>query len=413
MRRLKATSKRAPILRISAGDLLFGHPAVISNSHRKYWAERARLIGRMLSSCSIEYAALGDADMTMGLKFACSALAPLECKLLSSNVVPKDATPLTPKTIFERGGFKVGLFALTRRPVNGLPQEVDTITDPVNTAKETVAELKKAGCNLIILLAHLGAHEDQCLLRKVPGVDLAICGCCPGPLEIPRKIGNTVYFSAMFGGGQLGRIDIIKRKDDGSLDFHHTLIPMDKKIAADVGTQDRIRALELSFRTKTQIVSKSTDGTSSTGQSKPQNNRSYWGVDYCSTCHPNQTTAWHGSLHSKALNNLPPEARENPECLECHTTGMGASANFSLGQSTALPGVQCEACHAVHPAHPRGRHSRVSTGIGECFRCHTPIRSPNFSHRRDWKRVACPKDGGSMVHARSNMTSVHREGRRI
>ena len=82
MRRLKATPKAPPILRVSAGDLLFGHPAVISNSHREYWAQRARLIGRMLQYCAIEYAALGDADMTMGVDFAQSALAPLKERLL-------------------------------------------------------------------------------------------------------------------------------------------------------------------------------------------------------------------------------------------------------------------------------------------------------------------------------------------
>ncbi len=408
MGRLARTPGCAPLLRISAGDLLFGHPAVVSNSHKSYWEERARLIGRMLKPCAIEFAALGDADMTVGYDFARSALAPLGKKLLSTNVVPTKALPPSSHAIIERGSFKIGLFAVTRKPVNGLPKGVKEIKDPIVCAKRTVATLKDGGCNLIILLAHLGAHDDQQLLRAVSGIDLAICGCCPGPLAQPRVVGETLYLSALFGGGQLGRLDIYGRGANGRLKYKHQLQPMDKSIPADIGTQERIRALELSFRT----VSKAS-GTPRQNQKKKMH-RSYWGADYCATCHPTQATAWRQSAHAKALDNLPLEAKKNPECLECHTTGAGASANFSLAGGTALPGVQCEACHVVHTSHPKGIHRRVSTGVGECYRCHTPVRSPKFYPRHDWKKVQCPKDGGGHIRmAGGNMGKVDRGGRKI
>jgi len=409
-RRVLADTTAGPRLRVSGGDLLFGHPAVVGAEVVAYWRRRGTLLGGMLAACGIEYAAVGDADLALGYAQARASLAPLGDRWISANLTPRPATdgatpgaasPPTPFAVVERGTVRIGLFSVLRRPPGDLPDGVAAIEDPIVAARRVVAALRERNCSIVVLLAHLGAHDDTELLQAVPGIDVAVCGCCPGPRQQPTRVGTTWYCSAMFGGGQVGRVDVLGRRPDGALDIRHRLYDMDRSLPADVGTQDTVRAFELSARAVAAASSSSASGGPAAADPPQAPARSFWGVDYCATCHDAQTTAWRATPHAMALDRLPPEGRANPECLECHTTGAGQSVNFALGGTTGLPGVQCEACHAVHPSHPRSGHGKVSTGVGDCYRCHTPVRSPSFDPRGAWRRAACPRSSGGMTLART------------
>ncbi len=69
--------------------------------------------------------------------------------------------------------------------------------------------------------------------------------------------------------------------------------------------------------------------------SKPLKKYTYVGVDTCAACHEKQYKIWKNSAHSMAYDVLDAKQKNNPDCIKCHTTG----------DSKALPGVQCEACH--------------------------------------------------------------------
>jgi hypothetical protein len=158
-----------------------------------------------------------------------------------------------------------------------------------------------------------------------------------------------------------------------------------------------VRALELSFRAGGGAAAPPDAGAAAAPADAP---RAKFGHGYCAGCHPLQERAWLATGHAAALDRLPPAQRADPECLECHATGSADAMAFTLpGGGSGLPGVQCEACHDVRPSHPRGDHGKVGTGVGSCLQCHTPLRSPRFDPRGDFRRAACPRDGSATATA--------------
>lgn len=88
-----------------------------------------------------------------------------------------------PYTIISRDGLKIGIFGLAPE-LDGLVLakscEGVTFLDPIETAKNIVAELKQQECDMIICLSHLGwditGIDDTELIPAVEGIDLVLGG---------------------------------------------------------------------------------------------------------------------------------------------------------------------------------------------------------------------------------------------
>jgi len=384
MRRLVGELGQDRVLRISAGDLLCSHPAVVPEKQRAPWQKRSEKLIALLNACRFDVIALGDADLGLGVGFLARAFSNFDGTLVCSNL-PKFGT-LVPNTITRRGDIVIGIFALLKQPATSLSHSLSQIALLIEVATRQTTELRSNGAEFIVMLGHLGAKDDKYILSNVPGIDIAVAGCCPGPLNNPQRCGNAHYVSAMFGGGQLGRIDL-RRTPSGGLSFSHQLIDMDAKIPPDRWVQDQVRAAELSLRGNRHT---STIRSGSHSSSK-KIMRVFNGREHCATCHPQQADAWKSTPHARAYRSLPTPNQHQGECLDCHTTGFG-EATFRLPHgNNGLEAVQCEACHYTSPQHPRKKARLVNTPVDACLRCHTPVRSPGFSPHKDWKRAACPK----------------------
>jgi len=62
---------------------------------------------------------------------------------------------------------------------------------------------------------------------------------------------------------------------------------------------------------------------------------SYVGVKKCKTCHIKVYQTWKDTKHAIAFDKLNDQEKQDPKCIECHTTNKDVN----------LPGIQCEACH--------------------------------------------------------------------
>ncbi len=87
-------------------------------------------------------------------------------------------------TVIERGGKKIGVFGLSPDPRGLVAQEnyagVKFIS-PVEAANKCVAELKKAGCDAIVCISHLGwkirnEYNDERLVKETAGIDVILGG---------------------------------------------------------------------------------------------------------------------------------------------------------------------------------------------------------------------------------------------
>jgi hypothetical protein len=114
----------------------------------------------------------------------------------------------------------------------------------------------------------------------------------------------------------------------------------------------------------------------------------YVGVKKCKTCHIKVYQTWKETKHAIAFDKLNEQEKQDPKCIECHTTNKDVN----------LPGVQCEDCHGAgskfssatimnkkkFEADPEGqRKMAIEAGLviapneATCKKCHNE-RSPHY-----------------------------------
>lgn len=129
--------------------------------------------------------------------------------------------PVRGYTVVERGGLRIGIFALLgkdaaedarfARPV--------TFSDPVEAARKTVKILReREKVDLIVCLSHGGTNpdsrhsEDEKLAAVAPGIDVIVSGHAHAVLHKPIVVGKTVIVSAGSYGERLGVLDLMVEK---------------------------------------------------------------------------------------------------------------------------------------------------------------------------------------------------------
>ncbi len=88
-----------------------------------------------------------------------------------------------PYVILKRKGIKIGVFGLSPK-LDGLVDRKNyrstEYLDPVTTAQRVVDELRRKGCQFVILISHLGWEEegvcDEDLISLTRGIDLVLGG---------------------------------------------------------------------------------------------------------------------------------------------------------------------------------------------------------------------------------------------
>jgi 2',3'-cyclic-nucleotide 2'-phosphodiesterase (5'-nucleotidase family) len=69
----------------------------------------------------------------------------------------------------------------------------------LETAKKTVAELRKKGAQVVVMLAQTGGPAAEDLVAGVEGIDVAVLGRNVSLLDRGRRIGKTIV---VYGGTQ-------------------------------------------------------------------------------------------------------------------------------------------------------------------------------------------------------------------
>ncbi|UCF62717.1 MAG: 5'-nucleotidase C-terminal domain-containing protein [bacterium] len=106
--------------------------------------------------------------------------------IISSNALGMSQVPtldsiVRPYAIERRGNVKVGIFGMTTPSTvvisNPSPVVFDTTTTGIVTAALTaVAQLQAQGCQIIVMLSHMGFEADKALAPHLSGVDVIIGG---------------------------------------------------------------------------------------------------------------------------------------------------------------------------------------------------------------------------------------------
>lgn len=192
------------------GDLLQGSP--LGDQVHAQGVGQGHPAYRLLKAVGYDAASLGNHEFNYGLPFLQAATQAAGFPVLSANVVwPDGRGPVFQSSallnrlfVDERGQrhrLRIGVVGLTPPQIMAwdhqhLAGRVEAL-DMVSVASEEVAKLKRAGADLVVLLAHTGIdvsgrngleHAAQALAR-IPGVDALVLGHAHAELPGPHYAG--------------------------------------------------------------------------------------------------------------------------------------------------------------------------------------------------------------------------------
>ncbi|MGA2668718.1 MAG: bifunctional UDP-sugar hydrolase/5'-nucleotidase [Ignavibacteria bacterium] len=182
---------------------------------------RGRSQIELLNLFGLDAFVLGNHEFDYGQYALDSALQLAKFDYLSANIFyePKHSTFGKSYVIKNINGVMIGIIGITEPdlPKGTLPKNINEVimlnTDSIITVN--IGELKKAQCNLIILLTHEGVEADKLVAEKFhKDIDVIVGGHSHTPLFRPFIDSGVVIVQAGCWGRWLGelnlKVDIIK-----------------------------------------------------------------------------------------------------------------------------------------------------------------------------------------------------------
>ena len=309
---------------------------------------------------------------------------PMTCANVWDNGTKK--TLLPQYMIVKRGAVNVGVFALTSDKVDlGPSRDSLTLEEPAKAAARVVAEMRKKGATVVVLLSQLGKVESEDLVTSVDGIDVVIAGRNVPVLQKGRMIKNTVACYGGEKGQNIGRtivtLDASKKMQTGENDVFvlgpdvtekPELLIMVKSF--NDAFNDKMRKLEKERAAKAAVQ------TGGEGQGQKPSVDHYVGTEVCQRCHQPEYEQWKTTSHALAWETLVTVKKEStPDCIPCHVVGYQQPGGFKTGDDAAkLADVQCENCHGMGTTHEAMPTQAQKVTEATCRTCHTASTSPAF-----------------------------------
>ncbi len=325
--------------------------------------------------------AVGDRDLRFGYSRLHERAERDKLPLVASNLVLK----ATKQPAFDAflvkhvGNVDVGVFGLISDKADLGPARDSLVAlDPTVTAKRVIAEMKKQGATVIVMLSQLGKVETEDLVTAVDGIDVAIVGRSVPLVQQGRLINNTI---AVYGGEQgqyLGRSIV-------TLDASHKPKSVENEmfiLGPEVGEKKEVASLVQGFEDKfndklRKAQKEQVAATSQSVQNEPQH---FVGDEICARCHRDESDQWKTTAHARAWQTLVDKKKDAmPDCVPCHVLGYSKPGGFVNAAATArLVNVQCENCHGMGTEHEAFATRPAHITEQTCITCHTASNSPTF-----------------------------------
>ena len=311
--------------------------------------------------------------------------------------------------VIEAGGMKIGVTAVfgDRFQKQVQNEEIDFL--PAKQAlDEVVPKLKKAKCDVYVLLAHATMDETIALAKQFPIFNIAVMahGAYEPPHE-PEKIEGSKTMLIEVGHKGMYAI-VVGYFDDQRTPMRYQRVPLDHRFIDDPGMDE----LMADYQTELQQL-----GWEGLGlRPAPHPDGKFVGSKACATCHEKEYAIWKDTPHSHATDTLlhvKPPRQFDPECISCHATGWEPQKFFpyesgydSLESTPGLAGSGCENCHGPGSAHVKAekgsdkslqkrlREALQATATSKeaqrdsCQRCHDIDNSPKFDFDSYWEKIA-------------------------
>ena len=228
-------------------SLFLGNGDDVAASPMALFAGGGQHVVDALNAARIDADTIGTDEFHLGAARLRELLAASRFPWVSANVREADTGEpfghdlgVRPWLVTEVGGVRFGLTGAVAQdpPAVARAGEGVRILDPVEALRGVVPELRAAGAQVVVLLAHLCYADVERVATAVPGIDVAVGTHCTGEvLEQPRVVGGTIVSQRGHDLELLGQLDLTVR--DGRVVGHayrqHRLTaegPVDPAVAA-------------------------------------------------------------------------------------------------------------------------------------------------------------------------------------
>ena len=280
-----------------------------------------------------------------------------------------------------------------------------------------LAELKKQGAELLVLLYQGSLEEAKACAKQFPQFQVVLClNKDEEPSGRPDQVGNSLVIGVGHKGRYVGVVGAYGGKAPGQpFQLRYELVPLGPEYETPEG-KDKDNPIHALLQSYAEEVYKGNYLAKYVHNSKhpvqiefPQ--AVYVGSEKCQKCHEAEYAIWEASPHPHAYEALVSKAKRptlrqyDSECVVCHVVGFGYPGGFRDEQRTPhLKGVGCESCHgpaslhvanhkdkklqaALNPwkANPRNAQDLANRINDSCQKCHDPDNSTNFKFEKYWE----------------------------
>ena len=357
---------REHVLVVDAGNLFPYYRHAIKEKYVAMAAKRA----------AWDAIAAGEQELDLGIERLREFRKTYRLPIICANVRDGDGDfVVPPHVIRDVAGLRIGIFAVIAEQTYEWPQpkwRASLTVEPVlDAARREVGAL--AECDLVVALSHQSIDASRRLAREVAGIHVVVVGNDRAILREPEKVGRTLLVASGEAGHVLGALTL-DRDEQGRVRFLSDLTTLSARIP------ETKWALDLYWR----YVKESKDKPPPDWDLTPIPPR-YESAEACKECHEEQYEHWLTTKHAGAYAPIRKAGRhEDPECLLCHTMGLGRVGGFvSMARTPALGRVTCQACHVVTADHEEKKvkcDPDIYISSRLCMSCHGPVQSPEFDY---------------------------------
>ncbi|MBI5168321.1 MAG: hypothetical protein HZA61_02415 [Candidatus Eisenbacteria bacterium] len=328
---------------------------------------------------------VGDKELRFGYAFLREAVRESGLPVVSANLYDRRTGRLAfaPYVIVPAGRARVGVFGLMSGSADlGPARDSLRVEDAETAAVRTVAELKKKGATVIVLLSQLGKVESEDLVNAVEGIDAAITGRNVPMLQRGRVIKNTVVCYGGEQGWYIGRTSLALDAAGRSLSGENDMIMLGPEVEAKPAVFDVVKAFEDALNDRLRRLEKERAAAAALTAEDSDGDAvdHYVGAEVCGRCHKAEYDQWRTTPHARAWQTLVDEKKDaTPECVRCHVVGYQKPGGFrTADDASRLGNVQCENCHGVGTQHEAYAATKAQVPEPVCRGCHDATTSPVF-----------------------------------
>jgi len=193
---------------------------------------------------------IAEGEASLGIEFLERLRAKAQFPFLSANLFLKESGRLLGQESVIRkfdDGLKVGIIGLASSGLfMNIPPEIKNgleVKDPETTLREVLSKVRSK-VHVVVLLSHLGEQNTRELVRKVPGVDVAVVGHDYGLVDKAQQEGKTILVRNNLKGEFLGVLSL-------TLDRNRVISDFENKVTAlkhdTIAPEPEVQKLLLDF----------------------------------------------------------------------------------------------------------------------------------------------------------------------